>query len=135
MGLSHASSARAPCRDGRRAPGAGDACAHNKNSVMRPAPSPTALQAYNDFDERGMRKFRWNMNVGREPWGFSLNAEVWNGRISRRAWRKSPKNRYEIFIPHVRTSEPHEILCRFPSEEEVLIGRVTHEIRPNSSSR
>merc|ERR1712100_803894 len=82
MGLSHASSARAPCRDGRRAPGAGDACAHNKNSVMRPAPSPTALQAYNDFDERGMRKFRWNMNVGREPWGFSLNAEVWNGRIA-----------------------------------------------------
>ena len=55
---------------------------HNKNSVMRPAPSPTALQAYNDFDERGMRKFRWNMNVGREPWGFSLNAEVWNGRIA-----------------------------------------------------
>ena len=48
---------------------------HNKNSVMRPAPSPTALQAYNDFDERGM-------NVGREPWGFSLNAEVWNGRIA-----------------------------------------------------
>ena len=44
--------------------------------------SPTALQAYNDFDERGMRKFRWNMNVGREPWGFSLNAEVWNGRIA-----------------------------------------------------
>ena len=42
----------------------------------------TALQAYNDFDERGMRKFRWNMNVGREPWGFSLNAEVWNGRIA-----------------------------------------------------
>merc|ERR1719247_1696004 len=22
------------------------------------------------------------MNVGREPWGFSLNAEVWNGRIA-----------------------------------------------------
>lgn len=55
-------------------------------------------------------------------------------KLSRRAWRKSPKNRYEIFIPHVRTSEPHENLCRFPSEEEVLIGRVTHEIRPNSSS-
>ena len=53
-----------------------------RNSVMRPAPSPTALHAYNDFDERGMRKFRWNMNVGREPWGFSLNAEVWNGRIA-----------------------------------------------------
>ena len=51
-------------------------------AVNRPAPSPTALQAYNDFDERGMRKFRWNMNVGREPWGFSLNAEVWNGRIA-----------------------------------------------------
>ena len=50
--------------------------------TARPAPSPTALQAYNDFDERGMRKFRWNMNVGREPWGFSLNAEVWNGRIA-----------------------------------------------------
>ena len=50
-------------------------------TTMRP-PSPTALQAYNDFDERGMRKFRWNMNVGREPWGFSLNAEVWNGRIA-----------------------------------------------------
>ena len=45
-------------------------------AVNRPAPSPTALHAYNDFDERGMRKFRWNMNVGREPWGFSLNAEV-----------------------------------------------------------
>ena len=29
-----------------------------------------------------MRKFRWNMNVGREPGGFSLNAEVWNGRIA-----------------------------------------------------
>ena len=51
-------------------------------AVNRPAPSPTALHAYNDFDERGMRKFRWNMNVGREPWGFSLNAEVWNGRIA-----------------------------------------------------
>ena len=53
-----------------------------RRTIARPAPSPTALQAYNDFDERGMRKFRWNMNVGREPWGFSLNAEVWNGRIA-----------------------------------------------------
>ena len=53
----------------------------NTHSLMRPT-SPTALHAYNDFDERGMRKFRWNMNVGREPWGFSLNAEVWNGRIA-----------------------------------------------------
>ena len=51
--------------------------------AMTTAQRPTtALQAYNDFDERGMRKFRWNMNVGREPWGFSLNAEVWNGRIA-----------------------------------------------------
>ena len=42
-----------------------------------------ASQDGNDFDERGMRKFRWNMNVGREPpRGFSLNAEVWNGRIA-----------------------------------------------------
>ena len=51
--------------------------------AMTTAQRPTtALQAYSDFDERGMRKFRWNMNVGREPWGFSLNAEVWNGRIA-----------------------------------------------------
>ena len=51
--------------------------------AMTTAQRPTtALHAYNDFDERGMRKFRWNMNVGREPWGFSLNAEVWNGRIA-----------------------------------------------------
>merc|ERR1719362_2259926 len=52
---------------------------------MRP-PSPTALAAYNDFDANGMRKFRWNLNVGREPWGFSLNAEVWNGRIAMMAF-------------------------------------------------
>mmetsp|Transcript_13275 Transcript_13275/g.17729 ORF Transcript_13275/g.17729 Transcript_13275/m.17729 type:complete len:159 (+) Transcript_13275:92-568(+) len=42
---------------------------------------------YSDFDpETGMRKFRWNLNVGREPWGFALNAEVWNGRVSMMAF-------------------------------------------------
>jgi len=46
------------------------------------APRGSPLAAYNDFDEKGMRKFRWNMNVGREPWGFAVNAEVWNGRIA-----------------------------------------------------
>jgi len=46
------------------------------------APRGSPLAAYNDFDESGMRKFRWNMNVGREPWGFAVNAEVWNGRIA-----------------------------------------------------
>jgi len=53
-----------------------------RRAVTAQTRPPTALHAYNDFDERGMRKFRWNMNVGREPWGFSLNAEVWNGRIA-----------------------------------------------------
>ena len=62
-----------------QAPVAPRAAARSPATALR---SPTALQAYNDFDERGMRKFRWNMNVGREPWGFSLNAEVWNGRIA-----------------------------------------------------
>ena len=62
-----------------QAPVAPRAAARSPAAALR---SPTALQAYNDFDERGMRKFRWNMNVGREPWGFSLNAEVWNGRIA-----------------------------------------------------
>lgn len=46
------------------------------------APRGSPLAAYNDYDEKGMRKFRWNMNVGREPWGFAVNAEVWNGRIA-----------------------------------------------------
>ena len=38
--------------------------------------------SYSEFDESGMRKFRWNLNVGRAPWGFALNAEVWNGRVA-----------------------------------------------------
>mmetsp|Transcript_275 Transcript_275/g.787 ORF Transcript_275/g.787 Transcript_275/m.787 type:complete len:156 (-) Transcript_275:45-512(-) len=54
-------------------------------SVARSAPATqrcAPLAAYNDFDANGMRKFRWNLNVGRDPWGFSLNAEVWNGRVA-----------------------------------------------------
>merc|ERR1712129_248582 len=53
--------------------------------VARAAPATqrrAPLAAYNDFDANGMRKFRWNLNVGRDPWGFSLNAEVWNGRVA-----------------------------------------------------
>jgi hypothetical protein len=53
--------------------------ARAQSAAARP---PTALRAYNDFDESGMRKFNWNMNLGREPWGFALNAEVWNGRVA-----------------------------------------------------
>ena len=29
-----------------------------------------------------MRAFRWNYNIGRAPWGFALNAEIWNGRVA-----------------------------------------------------
>lgn len=53
-------------------------------SAARPArsgPAPLAMSA-GDFNENGMRKFRWNLNSGREPWGMSLNAEVWNGRMA-----------------------------------------------------
>ena len=37
---------------------------------------------YSDYDEKGMRKFKWNLNTGRSPWGMSTNAEVWNGRVA-----------------------------------------------------
>ena len=51
-------------------------------AVARSHSSPKPMMAYNEFNEDGMRKFRWNLNVGRKPWGFALNAEVWNGRVA-----------------------------------------------------
>ncbi|KAJ8608510.1 hypothetical protein CTAYLR_005719 [Chrysophaeum taylorii] len=53
---------------------------HGRPSCVS-APAPTMV--YDDFDPvTGRRKFRWNLNVGRGPWGFAVNAEVWNGRVA-----------------------------------------------------
>ena len=69
------------------------ACAASAGALVAPRPLAAAAPArrakltvpamsYSEFDETGMRKFRWNLNVGRQPWGFALNAEVWNGRVA-----------------------------------------------------
>ena len=36
---------------------------------------------FGEIDEKtGKRKFEWNTNTGRSPFGFAENAENWNGR-------------------------------------------------------
>ena len=59
----------------------GGLAAHRAARPRSAAAAPLRMGA-GDFNESGMRKFRWNLNTGREPWGFALNAEVWNGRMA-----------------------------------------------------
>jgi len=43
----------------------------------------TVTMVLSDFDpETGLRKFRWNLNYGRMPWGFAPSGEMWNGRVA-----------------------------------------------------
>ena len=44
-------------------------------AAVTPRGAPIRM-VYSDYDEKGMRKFKWNLNTGRSPWGMSTNAEV-----------------------------------------------------------
>ncbi|KAJ1453905.1 hypothetical protein M885DRAFT_522667 [Pelagophyceae sp. CCMP2097] len=55
--------------------------------VSPPRPVATSGKTNTEFElETGMRAFQWNYNIGRSPWGFGLNAEVWNCRVSMMAF-------------------------------------------------
>mmetsp|Transcript_24625 Transcript_24625/g.79599 ORF Transcript_24625/g.79599 Transcript_24625/m.79599 type:complete len:164 (-) Transcript_24625:76-567(-) len=64
--------------------------AHLSLALLAPAPAVSRYarrkpvrQIYREYDqETGMRKFGWNLNYSREPWGIAINAEVWNSRVA-----------------------------------------------------
>lgn len=58
---------------------------YDQATGIRASHSLVAHHAGRSLSAATLGKFRWNLNVGRGPWGFAMNAEVWNGRVRGRS--------------------------------------------------